>query len=300
MLDKFDYGNTLRRGWRLTPPTISLGRSAGAMFGAARLKYNFNGHGHVVSSAADAAYDIYLWFQDLAAPPHWLGGKAIKPPVSLFHAGAACISDITAESEAVFLTPFDGIHIRLGHEIFDDLADDLGVRRIAMLRGTGMPDATLAALARCLELALESPDAMAPFYLEHLSLATTAYIAKAYGGMTEVPSSRRGGLSPVQLQRATELMAEHMDGELTLASIAAECALSRSHFTFAFKQSTGVSPHRWWLQYRLQQAKHLLIKTDLPISMIASACGFFDQSHMTNAFKRLMKITPRQYRRLQR
>ncbi|QNP40590.1 helix-turn-helix domain-containing protein [Lysobacter solisilvae (ex Woo and Kim 2020)] len=300
MLDKFDYGNTLQRGWRLTPPTISLGRSPSAMFGAARLKFDFTGHGHVVSQASESVYDIYLWFRDLAAPPHWLGGKAIKPPVSRFQAGAACISDITAESEAVFLNPFDGIHIRLGHEAFSDLADDLGAPRISVLRGTGLPDATLTSLVRCLEPALETPSVTTSFYLEHLSLAITAYIARQYGGMTEVPASHSGGLSPAQLRRATELMSEHLDGELTLAQVAVECGLSRSHFTFAFKQSTGMSPHRWWLQYRLDRVKHMLLETDLPISLIASTCGFFDQSHMTNVFKRFLQITPHQYRRQRR
>jgi AraC family transcriptional regulator len=111
------------------------------------------------------------------------------------------------------------------------------------------------------------------------------------------PSAERVALSPWQERRAKELMNSQMDQGLSIARIASECSLSRSHFSRAFKKNTGVSPRDWFLQVRLDKAKGLLTDTDLTISQISLDCGFADQSHFTRVFTRVLGVTPFTWRR---
>lgn len=110
-------------------------------------------------------------------------------------------------------------------------------------------------------------------------------------------AAERVALSPWQERLAKELMQSQMDQGLSIAQIANECSLSRSHFSRAFKKNTGVSPRDWFLRVRLDKAKGLLTGSDLTISQISLDCGFADQSHFTRVFTRMLGITPFTWRR---
>ena len=107
----------------------------------------------------------------------------------------------------------------------------------------------------------------------------------------------RGGLPPRQLQRVTDFMREHAAQDLLLDDLAALVGLSPTHFARAFRQSTGVPPHRWLTNLRIERARELLEAGDLPLAEIALACGFADQSHFTVTFKKATALTPGAYRR---
>ena len=63
-----------------------------------------------------------------------------------------------------------------------------------------------------------------------------------------------------------------------------------------FKVSTGLSPHRYVIQRRVEKAKRLLVNTDLPLIEISHLCGFADQSHLAKHTRRLLGTTPRALR----
>jgi transcriptional regulator GlxA family with amidase domain len=68
--------------------------------------------------------------------------------------------------------------------------------------------------------------------------------------------------------------------------------LSTFHFARAFHQSMGIPPHSYVLRRRLEQVKHMLRETQLPLSEIALATGFSDQSHLARHFHRLTGVSP--------
>jgi AraC-like DNA-binding protein len=106
----------------------------------------------------------------------------------------------------------------------------------------------------------------------------------------------RGGLSPRVLRRVHDYVEAHLEESLSLDKLAATSGLSLYHFTRAFKQSQGVTPHNYLLQRRIERAQELLIKTDAPMSQIAFATGFADQSHFARRFRQHIGVSPSAFR----
>ncbi|HEY9105393.1 MAG TPA: AraC family transcriptional regulator [Roseateles sp.] len=90
---------------------------------------------------------------------------------------------------------------------------------------------------------------------------------------------------------ARECIDDDPAAALTLASLAADAGLSRYQFLRAFTRLTGLPPHAYLLQRRMQQARQL-VRHGLPLAEAASASGFADQSHMTRCFVRSFGLTP--------
>jgi AraC-like DNA-binding protein len=103
-------------------------------------------------------------------------------------------------------------------------------------------------------------------------------------------------LSYWQERTAKELMMAHLGSAIQISVIAKECALSRSHFSRAFKNSTGHTPSAWLLRARLARAKELLAQTDWAIAQVGYECGFADQPHFTRVFARELGMAPGKWR----
>jgi AraC family transcriptional regulator len=130
------------------------------------------------------------------------------------------------------------------------------------------------------------------------SLKTTLVIHLLRNYCTTQPklSSYDGGLSQSTLQQLKEYIDVHLNQDLKLIELSAIAQLSPYHFLRLFKQRTGITPHQYILQQRIEQAKHLLQHSKLSIAEIAVRTGFSDQSHLTRCFKRRFGITPKQLR----
>ncbi|MBC8729352.1 helix-turn-helix transcriptional regulator [Paraburkholderia sp. UCT2] len=99
------------------------------------------------------------------------------------------------------------------------------------------------------------------------------------------------------------LMQERLTGDLvepvTLAEVAKSAGLSPFHAARLFTQSTGLPPHAWRNQVRLQRALAPL-RAGVPVTDVAAASGFTDQSHFTRHFRRMFGVPPGQWQGTQR
>jgi AraC-like DNA-binding protein/PAS domain-containing protein len=102
----------------------------------------------------------------------------------------------------------------------------------------------------------------------------------------------RGGLPPVLTQRICEYIESHLDQKIGLELLAAMAGHSIHHFVRAFHQSVGMPPHSYLLSRRLERAERMLRETQLPLSEIAAATGFSDQSHLARHFRRRTGMSP--------
>jgi AraC family transcriptional regulator len=113
--------------------------------------------------------------------------------------------------------------------------------------------------------------------------------------MSTIPLKHRR-LTHIQLQQALDYIQTHLEQELFLEQIAAVINISPTYFASLFKQATGIPPHQYVIQQRVKRAEAMLLKTDLAIADIALQVGFSSQSHLTQQFKRLTGMTPKQVR----
>lgn len=104
-------------------------------------------------------------------------------------------------------------------------------------------------------------------------------------------------LSAAALAHIREVCESRLHERLVVADLAAVAGIGSHQFGRAFKASSGQSPQAYLIALRLQRARTLLRGTDLAIAEVALACGFFDQSHLTSTFTRLIGMSPSRYRR---
>ena len=107
----------------------------------------------------------------------------------------------------------------------------------------------------------------------------------------------RGGLPPCARRRIHDYIVKHLDQKITNDALAQIAGLSTGHFCTVFKQTEGMSPHSYVLQCRVQRAQQLLTSTAMSGAEIADAVGFSNQSHCIQCFKKIVGITPSDYRR---
>jgi sigma-54 dependent transcriptional regulator, acetoin dehydrogenase operon transcriptional activator AcoR len=106
----------------------------------------------------------------------------------------------------------------------------------------------------------------------------------------------QGGLPRYKLRRAVEFVDANLDRVIHLKDMARVAQVSLFHFHRQFKKTTGLTPHQFITQRRIEQAKLLLAQSNLPIIDVAARVGFVDQSHFTTTFRKCTSMTPRIYR----
>lgn len=134
-----------------------------------------------------------------------------------------------------------------------------------------------------------------PVYVQELTNALAAHLLRRYAHWEQEHLSAPHPLSSARWREVTEYIHAHLSQPLTLPELASLAAMSPYHFTRAFKQALGVSPHQYIISARIEQARKLLLKGDLPLTQVATELGFYDQSHFTRTFKRLVGFTPQAF-----
>lgn len=134
-------------------------------------------------------------------------------------------------------------------------------------------------------------------------LATTllaVQLERLHGKSARAQQQRRGGLTPLALQRVREYVAAHLASAIRLQRLATLTGLSPFHFSRAFKASTGLSPQAYVLHCRIAEAKRLLSCTTLAVSDVARRTGFNSPGHLSSRFRASTGTTPSAFRCLLR
>ncbi len=93
---------------------------------------------------------------------------------------------------------------------------------------------------------------------------------------------------------ARSYLEENYSKAVKLAELSAVCGMSPFHMIRSFRDIVGMSPHAYLTQVRANRARAFLSNGE-PLSSVAYACGFSDQSHLTRTFKRIFGVTPGAY-----
>jgi AraC family transcriptional regulator len=195
-----------------------------------------------------------------------------------------------SDSLHIFLEP--GLVARVAADAFG--LDPAGVS-LPPLDGLHLPQLRNAMLAVNEELTADAAGGR----LAAESLANVLAVQLIRNASALRPPARRsdGALPQRKLRAVVEYIEGHLDARLTLEQMAAAAHLSPYHFARQFKAATGQPPHQYVLARRIEWVQQLLQPDDdISLAAVAACVGFSDQSQLTRHFKRLVGVTPRQFR----
>jgi len=102
-------------------------------------------------------------------------------------------------------------------------------------------------------------------------------------------------LPPWRLKRVYEYVDAHLHEEIDIVTLSEVAGLSVRHFSRAFREEVGETPHRWLMMRRTERATQLLGRNDMALAQVAEICGFAGQSHFTKVFKQVTGHTPKRW-----
>ncbi|HWU63362.1 MAG TPA: GlxA family transcriptional regulator [Ensifer sp.] len=111
-----------------------------------------------------------------------------------------------------------------------------------------------------------------------------------------LPLRARLGVQNAKVLSIIEVMEKNLAEPLSLLEIADDAGLSRRQIERLFRQEMGRSPARYYLEIRLERARHLLVQSTLPVVEVAVACGFVSASHFSKCYREIYNRSPQQER----
>ena len=199
----------------------------------------------------------------------------------------------------------ESLHLYLGPALVREAAEGAGLDpdAVEIVGGLGPRDPQIERFGLSFLPDLEAGDLPGGgLYAEALARALAVHLLREHstlgrGALAAAARGPRGGLPKRALKRATDYVGDNLAGDIALEDLARAANASPSHFSRLFKESTGLSPHRYVIERRVERARELLTRTDVPLHEVAAAAGFAHQSHMGRHLKRLLGVTPAGLRR---
>jgi AraC family transcriptional regulator len=194
---------------------------------------------------------------------------------------------------------------RVAKQVFDLDPEDY---RFALTERTA--DTVITNIAGVLSRELVRPEPGTKLYAESLANILAIHLLRHYAQCADGRDLQACSTShqpetaepqttqPRAVAQALRYIHENYTRDVSLGDIANAVNLSSFHLARLFKQTVGVSPHQYLIQLRVNSARSLLSagSGERSLADVASAVGFADQSHLTRHFKRIVGVTPRQFR----
>ena len=159
-----------------------------------------------------------------------------------------------------------------------------------------MRDRHIASLILALRADLEDGSPAGQLYGDSLITALAVYIQKRYAVFRPRTAQFRGGMPSARLKRVLEYVEANLGEDISLSALAEVACMGSHYFCDLFKQSIGISPHRFVLRQKLERAKKLLRDPKTSVIAISAVLGFADQSYFTKVFHKAVGVTPTEFR----
>ncbi|MFL5653151.1 MAG: AraC family transcriptional regulator [Ktedonobacteraceae bacterium] len=208
--------------------------------------------------------------------------------------GRGSVQIVSAGTENIWRHD-DGVqllHIFLTPALLQQVAGDHHQQQVELLTHFQPQDRRIEYISSALLTEVLEGGATGRLYVESLATALATHLIHTYSSTSCPPPQKSKQLPAFLFRRITALIEERLAEDLSLAELASEVGLSPSHFSSLFRKTTGLSPHHYLVQRRLERAQHLLTSTNLSIGEIATTVGFYDQSHLVRHMQRIKGVTP--------
>jgi AraC family transcriptional regulator len=224
------------------------------------------------------------------------GVKRDMPPpagsITVVPAGSSVLSRWQGSRDSLFVYLEPSLVTRVAAELFEM---DPSRTVVPPLVGLNVPELRSVMLA--VDAELRAGGVGGPLMVESLANVLAIHLIRHTTGARRLLVSADGVLSRRKLRTVVEYIMENLGGSPTLEEMAAVVHLSPYHFARQFKAATGLPPYQYVIARRVERAQHLLRGDgELGLAEVAFRAGFSDQSHFSSHFKRIIGVTPGQFR----
>lgn len=181
------------------------------------------------------------------------------------------------------------LSFRFEEDFFEGVLSAVPGARDAALRRPALPPGTRDDLAIGAEAAFDDPGA-----LEELAIDLASAVVAA---TNDAPLEDRRGVRTKRIEELAQWIESEPEHPFQLELLARQAAMSRFHLLREFKREMGITPYQFVLSLRLRRAARALRQTRDAILAIALDCGFSDLSEFNRRFRRVVGLTPGDYRR---
>jgi AraC family transcriptional regulator len=194
----------------------------------------------------------------------------------------------------------DCLHVHLEPSLFSRVASesfeiDPARMEVLPLQDVDIPELRAAMLA--VDAQLSAGGVGGSLVMESLANLLSLQMIRHVTGARRRLNGPDGVLPRRKLKTVIEYINENLESSPTLGQMAAAAHLSPYHFARQFKTATGLPPHQYVIARRVERAQELLRRNDeICLSEVALSVGFSDQSQFTFHFKRIIGVTPGQFR----
>lgn len=218
------------------------------------------------------------------------------------HVGKGKISILTrAEpSEWEWNSDIQVTHLYLKHDSLDRVAQEIFDKDIAAINIPDIVDAedpVLHYITNILENELSNSGHGGPLYIDLVRNQLCIHLLRKYAQINFKDYQNYGKFSNAQLRHLNEYLDENISSNISLEQMSEFLGMSVYAIIRRFQATLGNSPHAYVMNKRIEKAKQILTSTNIPLKIVAANCGFADQSHMTRIFRKVLDVTPANFRK---
>ncbi|HTZ89142.1 MAG TPA: AraC family transcriptional regulator [Alloacidobacterium sp.] len=217
-------------------------------------------------------------------------GTAIHGDVDIIPSGTPAIWE-NKEKDTVLICSLPPTLLHAAAEGLDINSDRVEIRNRFQAR-----DSQIEHIGWALKAEMERGYPSGQLYLDSLAMAMAVRLLQGHSSLAREPELPRGAMQGHRLKRVLAFIEEHLSDDLSLETIAAAAGVSAPHCKVLFRRALGVPIHQYVIRRRIERALSLLREGQLPISQVALDTGFAHQSHLARHMRRLIGVSPGEYR----
>lgn len=195
--------------------------------------------------------------------------------------------------------PIDVSHLYLSQPAIARVAGEVlerDIKDVEMYDLVSANDQILPNMVAMLEHELKEGGLGGKLYVESLKSQACIHILRRYANITFRENRAYGRLSPVQCRLLVQFVEDNIGCNISLEDLAGLANLTVFSLIRKFQNEFNCPPHAYVMRQRIEHAKRLLARHDMPLKVVAANSGFSDQSHMTRLFRKFFNMTPNEYR----